>query len=146
MFQEKLANHAENICQTLCAFSIFHQLTICDVKARNISKKETKIRELSREAVNQTTWVWIVGFCVDGEAASNSTLQMNFKNVWLCIVTDFSWIKPTDALSSNFIGITTLHVLGSLSAHHQEFLAAHRLWYNFCSYDELPAPGSRRSS
>ena len=25
--------------------------------------------------------------------------------------------------NSNFIGITTLHVLGSLSAHHQEFLA-----------------------
>jgi len=31
--------------------------------------------------------------------------------------------KPTDALNSNFIGITTLHVSGSLSAHHQEFLA-----------------------
>ena len=30
-------------------------------------------------------------------------------------------IKPTDALNSNFIGITTLHVSGSLSAHHQEF-------------------------
>ena len=28
----------------------------------------------------------------------------------------------TDALTSNFIGITTLHVSGSLSAHHQEFL------------------------
>ena len=38
-------------------------------------------------------------------------------------------IKPTDALNSNFIGITTLHVSGSLSAHHQEFLAVHRLWY-----------------
>jgi len=32
-------------------------------------------------------------------------------------------MKPTDALNSNFIGITTLHVSGSLSAHHQEFLA-----------------------
>jgi hypothetical protein len=32
-------------------------------------------------------------------------------------------MKPTDALNSKFIGITTLHVLGSLSAHHQEFLA-----------------------
>jgi len=30
-------------------------------------------------------------------------------------------IKPTDALNSNFIGMTTLHVSGSLSAHHQEF-------------------------
>jgi len=38
------------------------------------------------------------------------------------------WIKPTDAPNSNFIGITILHVSGSLSAHHQEFLAVHRLW------------------
>ena len=38
-------------------------------------------------------------------------------------------MKPTDALNSNFIGITTLHVSGSLSAHHQEFLAVHRHWY-----------------
>ena len=30
-------------------------------------------------------------------------------------------------MNSNFIGITTLHVSGSLSAHHQEFLAVHRL-------------------
>jgi len=35
-------------------------------------------------------------------------------------------IKPTDAMNSNFIGIRTLHVSGSLSAHHQ-FLAVHRL-------------------
>ena len=28
-------------------------------------------------------------------------------------------IKPTDAPNSNIIGITTLHVSGSLSAHHQ---------------------------
>jgi len=32
-------------------------------------------------------------------------------------------MKPTDALILNFIGITTVHVSGSLSAHHQEFLA-----------------------
>jgi hypothetical protein len=37
--------------------------------------------------------------------------------------------KPTDALNSNFIGITTVHVSGSLSAHHQEFLALRQLWY-----------------
>jgi hypothetical protein len=37
------------------------------------------------------------------------------------------WIKPTDALISN------LHVSGSLSAHHQEFLAVHRHWYSLCS-------------
>jgi len=45
------------------------------------------------------------------------------------------WIKPTDALNSNFIGtsITILHVSDSFSAHHQEFLAVHRLWYILCS-------------
>jgi hypothetical protein len=41
--------------------------------------------------------------------------------------------KPTGAPSSNFIGITTLHVSGSLSAHHQEFLAIYWRWYNLCS-------------
>jgi hypothetical protein len=40
-------------------------------------------------------------------------------------------MKPTDAMNSNFIGITTVHVSGSPSAHHQEFLAVHRLWYMF---------------
>jgi len=49
-----------------------------------------------------------------------------FTIAWPCIVTDSSWIKPTDVLNSNFIGITTLHVSGSLSAHHQGFLAVHR--------------------
>jgi hypothetical protein len=33
--------------------------------------------------------------------------------------------KPTDALNSNVIGITTLNVSGSLSAYHQQFLAVH---------------------
>jgi hypothetical protein len=67
-------------------------------------------------------------------------------------------IKPTDTLNSNFIGITTLHVSGSISAHHQEFWAVHRLWYILCSCDEPyatrsrmtlqchPTPGSIRSS
>ena len=50
-----------------------------------------------------------------------------FTTVWPCIVTDSLWIKPTDARNSNFIGITTLHVSVSLSAHHQEFLVVHRL-------------------
>jgi hypothetical protein len=45
-------------------------------------------------------------------------------------------IKPTDALNSNFIGITTLHVSGSLSAHHQEFLAVHQNWYILCRFDD----------
>jgi hypothetical protein len=38
-------------------------------------------------------------------------------------VTDSLWIKPADALNSNVIGITALHVSGSPSAHHREFLA-----------------------
>jgi hypothetical protein len=32
-------------------------------------------------------------------------------------------------MNSNFIGIITVHVSGSLSAYHQEFLAVHQLWY-----------------
>jgi len=56
--------------------------------------------------------------------------------VWPCIRTDSLWIKPTDAPNSNFIGIATLHVSGSLSAHHQEFLALHWLWYVLCSCDD----------
>ena len=47
------------------------------------------------------------------------------------------WIKPTEALNSHFIGITTRHVSSRLSAHHQEFLAIHRLWYTLCSCDRL---------
>ena len=49
-----------------------------------------------------------------------------------------------------------LHVSGSLSAHHQEFLAVHRFWYILCSCDKPfatrsrmarechPTPGSKR--
>ena len=65
-------------------------------------------------------------------------------------------MSTTDALSSSFIGVTTLHVLGSLSAHHQEFLAIHRHWYNLCSLvtecyqvqdgtESHPVPGSTQS-
>jgi hypothetical protein len=43
-------------------------------------------------------------------------------------------MKPTDALNSIFIGITTLHVSCSLSAHHREFLAVHRYWYIFADF------------
>jgi hypothetical protein len=58
-----------------------------------------------------------------------------------CIVTDSLWIKPTDALNSSFVGITTLHVSGSLFAHHQEFLTVHRRWYILCSCDDCLLPG-----
>ena len=51
------------------------------------------------------------------------------------------WIKPTDALSSSFIGMTTLHVSGSLSAHHQEFWTVHRLWYIICNCGDRTLPG-----
>jgi hypothetical protein len=54
-------------------------------------------------------------------------------NLLTYTLTVFLWIKPTDALSSSFIGIMILHVSGSLSSHHQEFLAVHRHWYNLCS-------------
>jgi len=59
-------------------------------------------------------------------------------------------MKPTDAPNSIFIGILTLHISGSLSAHHQEILAVH-----FCRFDDRllpgwncihPAPGSKQSS
>jgi len=46
-------------------------------------------------------------------------------------------------MNSSFIGMTTLNVSGSLSAHHQEFLVVHRLWYILCSFDDrlLPVVG-----
>ena len=80
--------------------------------------------------------------------------SFNNKIVWSWIVIDSLWIRPTDVLNSNFIGITTLHVSGSLSAHHQEFSAVHRLGYILCSCDDRllsgvgwkvhPTPGSKR--
>jgi len=51
-------------------------------------------------------------------------------------------IKPTDASNSSFIGITTLHVSGNLSAHHREFLDVNRLWYILCSCDDGLLPGA----
>jgi hypothetical protein len=56
----------------------------------------------------------------------NYSWLLNYTNNHFTIVrprsvTDSLLIKPRNALNSNFIGITTLHVSGSLSAHHQEF-------------------------
>ena len=51
------------------------------------------------------------------------------------------WIKPTDALNSSLIGMTTLHVPGSLSVNHQEFWAVRRLWYIICSCGDRMLPG-----
>jgi len=39
------------------------------------------------------------------------------------------------------MGITTVHISGSPSAHHQEFLVVHRLWYILYSFDERLLPG-----
>jgi hypothetical protein len=50
-------------------------------------------------------------------------------------------MEPTGAMNSNFIGITTLHVSGSLSARHQEFFAVHQLWYILCSCGDHMLPG-----
>jgi hypothetical protein len=97
-----------------------------------------------------------------------------YQIAWPRIVTNYLWIKPTDSLNSNFICVTTLHVSGSPSVHHREFLALHRHWYILCSFDDRllpvlmtvyyqeqdgtgcscisnyirfhPAPGSKRSS
>ena len=76
------------------------------------------------------------------EQFSHLNLINHFKMVRPSIVTDSLWIKPTDALNSNYIGITTLHVSGSLSAHYREFLAVHRLWYILCSCDDCLLPGA----
>jgi len=65
-----------------------------------------------------------------------------FKIVWPCIATNSLRIKPADALSSSFIGITILHVSGSLSAHHQEYLAVRWNWYILCSFDDRLLPGA----
>jgi hypothetical protein len=69
-----------------------------------------------------------------------SWFPLNFKIVWPWIV-DSLWIKPTDALSSNSIGITTLHVSGSLSAHHQEFLAVAPALVQFMQFGYRVLPG-----
>jgi len=70
---------------------------------------------------------------------SNHFFLSNFRTVWPCIAINSLWIKPTDAMNSKFIGITTLHVSGSLSAHH-EFLTVHRHWYILCSFDDRLLP------
>jgi hypothetical protein len=55
-------------------------------------------------------------------------------------------IKPTDALSSNFIiGIITLHVSGSLSAYHQELLNRTTALVQFMQLGDRVLPGSGRN-
>ena len=60
------------------------------------------------------------------------------------------WIKRTDAANSNFIGIATLHVSGSLSAHHQEFypyigFGTFYAVVTVCYIQFYPTPSNKRS-
>jgi len=62
-------------------------------------------------------------------------------------------MKRRYAPNSNFIGIMNLHVLGSPSAHHQEFLAIHQHWCVFADLMTIcyleqdgTVSGSRQSS
>lgn len=71
--------------KTFAKLCVLSASFISDVKARNILKNETKIRELSHVAMNQTTLLRIVSFCVNGEAASNSTLQSFLMGYSCCI-------------------------------------------------------------
>jgi hypothetical protein len=85
---------------------------------------------------------------IDSVSSSNACIfPRNLSASWL----DFTsadtvhscislWIKPKYELNSSFIDISTLHVSDSLSAHHQEFLAVHRLWYILCSCDDCLLP------
>ena len=94
-----------------------------------------------------------VGTCRATKCPVNFPATLQLSNTNICVQTgQFSdhmtvhrdnslWIKPTDAPNSNFIGITTLHVLGSLSAHHQ-FLAVHRHWYILCRFNDRLLPGA----
>ena len=99
--------------------------------------------------------MWTLGWLVSWDPITkgrnvipqkNGILSYNVIRILKLAQNNSLWIKPTDALNSNFIGITTLHVSGSLSAHHQEFLAVHRLWYILCSCDEPFANRSRMES
>ena len=73
------------------------------------------------------------------DVLQRSNRGFRFSKIWLYSLR----IKPTDALNFNFIAITTLCVSGSLSVHHQEFLAIYRLWYILCGCDEPFATRSR---
>jgi hypothetical protein len=112
------------------AYSIHSQLL-------SISAGRSSIRNLrTRHAVVTGTHL----------SMSLSGYVRNFKIVWPCIVTNSLWMKLMDVLNSIFICIKTLHVSGSLSAHHKEFLAVHRHWYILCRFDDrlLSGAGSIR--
>ena len=65
-----------------------------------------------------------------------TSLLMYSMIVWPCIIT-FLVNKTNRCTEFQSYGITTLHVSGSHSAHHQESLAVHRLWYTLCTCDHL---------
>jgi len=107
---------------------------------RNIRRMNEE--RLPKTGLTSESFYWTV--CCSWAAIRflNITYINFFKVVWPCIVTVSLWIRPTDALNSNFIGIATPYVSGSLSAHHQEFLAVHRLCYILCSCDNRLLPGA----
>jgi hypothetical protein len=109
---------------------------------------ESEVNTALPPSCASTSWS-LRGFVIFSQ---NSTNSKNFKTVWPCIVIDSFWIKPTDTLSSNFIGIATLRVSGSLSAHHQEFLAyigigtIYAIWWQSTTRSRIgTAPGNTRS-
>ena len=107
--------------------SAVHNIHIYPAWSHKVPAKQWYVSIALQNATIMKAVIWTQGFTI----------------VWPCIVTDSLWIKPTDALNSSCIGITILHVSGSLSAHHQEFLTVHRLWYILCSCDEPFATRSR---
>jgi hypothetical protein len=69
-------------------------------------------------------------------------------NITLHITQQYTlWIEPTDPLSSSFLlVIITLHVSGSLSAHHQELLSRTTTLVQFMQLGDRVLPGSGRKS
>ena len=109
------------------------------MKTHTLTLPVLQARYIVAFTVSPFLWVYICHFTDPRFNSCDKGTMHVF--VWPCIVTDSLWIKPTDAPNSNFIGIKTLHVSGSLSVHHQEFLAVHRLWYILCSCDDRLLPG-----
>jgi hypothetical protein len=79
---------------------------------------------------------WQFGYWNTLIVYSTNHLSWTWLGFWKICGRNSLWIKPTDALNSNFNGITTLLVSGGLSAHHQEFLNVHRHWYILRSFDD----------
>ena len=53
------------------------------------------------------------------------------------IVINSFWIRPIDAQIQMYFGNTSLHISGSLPAHHQELSTVKRHWHILCRFDDL---------